>query len=89
MFLNSNNNNTGAVSGVNVPWECFAEQGIQGEWATGRIEHCSMAGITADESMAHYADITKDHRSILIPELARWGDQHGTQRTIQLVGSQL
>ena len=84
MFLNSNTNQTAAVSGVNVPYGNIRGSKEFQVRMGDRAHRALLNGgaLTADESMARYADITKDHQSILIPELARWGDQHGTQRTI-------
>jgi hypothetical protein len=84
MFLNSNTNHTGATSGVNVPYGNLRGS-KEFQVRMGDRAHRGLlngGALAADESRARYADITKDHRSILIPELARWGDQHGTQRTI-------
>ncbi|MDG2324900.1 MAG: lamin tail domain-containing protein [Akkermansiaceae bacterium] len=84
MFLNSDRDRTDAVSNVNVPFGSLRGS-KEFQVRMGDRAHRALfngGALTADEAMVRYADITKDHRSILIPELARWGDQHGTQRTI-------
>ncbi|OUV13377.1 MAG: hypothetical protein CBC46_07130 [Verrucomicrobiaceae bacterium TMED86] len=84
MFLNSDRDRTDAVSNVNVPFGSLRGS-KEFQMRMGDRAHRALfngGALTANEAMARYADITKDHRSILIPELARWGDQHGTQRTI-------
>ena len=85
MFLNSARNRTGNVDGVNVPFGSLRGS-KEFQVRMGDRAHRALfngGALTANEAMVRYADITKDHRSILIPELARWGDQHGVQRTIQ------
>lgn len=85
MFLNSDRDRTDAVSNVNVPFGSLRGS-KEFQVRMGDRAHRALfngGALTANEAMARYADITKDHRSILIPELARWGDQHGTQRTIE------
>ena len=84
MFLNSDRDHTDVVSGVNVP---FGDLRGSKEFQVRMGDRAHRAlfnggALTANEAMTRYDEITKDHRSILIPELARWGDQHGTQRTI-------
>ena len=84
MFLNSDRDRTDVVSNVNVPFGSLRGS-KEFQVRMGDRAHRALfngGALTADEATARYADITKDHRSILIPELARWGDQHGTQRTI-------
>ena len=38
--------------------------------------------LTEAAALARYEEITADHRSILNPEAARWGDQHGGNRSL-------
>lgn len=84
MLLNSSIDQTGATSGVNVPYGSLRAS-KEFQMKMGDRAHRALfngGALTATASMARYADLTKNHRSILIPELARWGDQHGSQRTI-------
>ena len=38
--------------------------------------------LTPAAALARYQEVTADHRSILNPEAARWGDQHGGNRSL-------
>lgn len=38
--------------------------------------------LTPAAALARYEEVTADHRSILNPEAARWGDQHGGNRSL-------
>ena len=85
MFLNSDRNRTSEVGKVNTPFGSIRGS-KEFQVRMGDRAHRALfngGALTANEAMARYADITRDHRSILIPELARWGDQHGLQRTIE------
>ena len=85
MFLSSDRDHTDVVTGVNVP---FGDLRGSKEFQVRMGDRAHRAlfnggALTVNEAMTRYGDITKNHRSILIPELARWGDQHGMQRTIR------
>ncbi len=38
--------------------------------------------LTPESALARYQEVTADHTSILNPEAARWGDQHGGNRSL-------
>lgn len=85
LFLNSSTDKTGTTSGVAEPYGDLRDS-EEFRVRFGDRAHRALfndGAMTPQQCMDRYEDITKDHTSILIPELARWGDQHGTQRTIQ------
>lgn len=85
LFMNSSYNPTGATSGVAAPYGYmrkskefrvrFGDRAHRALWNDGAL--------TPQKCVDRYAEITSNHPSILIPELARWGDQHGVLRTFQ------
>jgi len=82
--LNSSNDKTGDTNGV-----CAAYGGLRSSLEFrvrfGDRAHRALlngGALTVQPSLDRYAAVTANHASILIPELARWGDQHGTLRTI-------
>ena len=84
MGLSSSTDKTGDYNGVCVPYS-HLRHSLEFRVQFGdRAQRALFNGgaLTPQRCLDRYADITKDHRSILIPELARWGDQHGTLRTI-------
>ena len=84
MLLNSSNDKTGEFSGAAAPQQ-YLRNSLEYRVRFGDRAHRSLfngGALTPQRCLDRYADITKDHRSIIIPELARWGDQHGTLRTI-------
>ena len=85
MLLNSSNDKTGDTSGVCVPYG-HLRNSLEFRVRSGDRAYRALfngGALTPQPCLDRYADITKNHRSILIPELARWGDQHGTLRTLQ------
>ena len=85
LFLNSSSDKTGSTSGVAEP---YGDLRSSREFRVrfGDRAHRALfndGAMTPQKCLDRYAEICQDHQSILIPELARWGDQHGTQRTIQ------
>ncbi len=85
MFLNSNGDKTGSTSGVAEPYG-HLRNSKEFRVRFGDRAHRALFNngpMTPQKCLDRYAEICQDHQSILIPELARWGDQHGTQRTIQ------
>ena len=85
MFLNSSSDKTGSTSGVAEPYGDL-RRSREFRVRFGDRAHRALfndGAMTPQKCLDRYADICRNHRSILIPELARWGDQHGTQRTIQ------
>ena len=85
LFLNSSSDKTGSTSGVAEP---YGDLRSSREFRVrfGDRAHRALfndGAMTPQKCLDRYAEICRNHRSILIPELARWGDQHGTQRTIQ------
>lgn len=85
MGLNSANDKTGDTSGVCIPYGHLRNSQEFRVRVRDRAYRALFNGgaLTPQPCLDRYDDITKNHRSILIPELARWGDQHGTRRTIQ------
>ena len=85
MLLSSSNDKTGDTSGVCVPYGHLRNsQEFRVRFGDRAYRALFNGGaLTPQPSLNRYADITRNHPSILIPELARWGDQHGTLRTIQ------
>ncbi|HEX2750245.1 MAG TPA: lamin tail domain-containing protein, partial [Verrucomicrobiales bacterium] len=84
MLLNSSTDKTGDTNGVCVPYGSLRNS-LEFRVKFGDHAHKALFNggpLTPQPCLDRYANITKDHRSILIPELARWGDQHGTQRTL-------
>ncbi len=82
--LNSSNDKTGDTNGV-----CAAYGGLRSSLEFrvrfGDRAHRALFNggpLTVQPCLDRYAAVTEKHASILIPELARWGDQHGTLRTI-------
>lgn len=85
LFLNSSNDKTGSTAGVAEPYG-HLRRSREFRVRFGDRAHRALfnnGAMTPQKCLDRYAEICRDHRSILIPELARWGDQHGTQRTIQ------
>ena len=85
LFLNSSSDKTGSTSGVAEPYGNLRSS-REFRVRFGDRAHRSLfndGAMTPQKCLDRYAEICQDHQSILIPELARWGDQHGTQRTIQ------
>jgi hypothetical protein len=84
MGINSNNDKTGDTSGVAVPYG-YLRNSLEFRVRVGDRAYRALfngGALTPQPCLDRYAEITRDHRSILIPELARWGDQHGVLRTI-------
>ncbi|HWB02891.1 MAG TPA: lamin tail domain-containing protein [Verrucomicrobiales bacterium] len=84
MLLGSSNDKTGDTNGVCVPYGSLRNS-LEFRVKFGDHAHRALFNggpLTPQPCLDRYAEITKDHRSIIIPELARWGDQHGTQRTL-------
>src|SRR5436190_8166176 len=84
MLLGSSNDKTGDTNGVCVPYGSLRNSL---DFRVKFGDHARRAlfnggPLTPQPCLDRYAEITKNHRSIIIPELARWGDQHGTQRTL-------
>ena len=85
MFMNSSNDQTGNYGGVCEPYGNLRNS-LEFRVRFGDRAHRALfngGALTAQPCLDRYAEVTADHRSILIPELARWGDQHGTLRTLQ------
>ena len=85
LFLNSSSDKTGSTAGVAEPYGNL-RRSREFRVRFGDRAHRALfndGAMTAQKCLDRYADICRNHRSILIPELARWGDQHGNQRTIQ------
>lgn len=85
MGINSSNDKTGDTSGVAVPYGHLRNsQEFRVRFGDRAYRALFNGGaLTPQPCLDRYAAITKDHRAILVPELARWGDQHGTLRTLQ------
>ena len=83
--INSSTDKTGDTSGVALPYGHLRNSQEFRVHVGDRAYRALFNGgaLTSQPCLDRYAAITKDHRSILIPELARWGDQHGTLRTMQ------
>lgn len=84
MLLNSSNDKTGDFSGAAAPQQ-YLRNSLEYRVRFGDHAHRALfngGALTVQRCLDRYADVTKDHRSIIIPELARWGDQHGTLRTL-------
>ena len=84
MFLGSNNDPTGSTNGVCQPYG-HLRQSLEfrlrlADRAQRALFH--EGALTPQACLDRYADVTARHTRILVPELARWGDQHGTLRTI-------
>lgn len=85
LFLNSSSDKTGTTSGVAEPYGDLRNS-EEFRVRFGDRAHRALfndGAMTPQQCLDRYTEITRDHTSILLPELARWGDQHGTQRTIQ------
>ncbi len=84
MLLGSSNDKTGDYNGVCVPYmHLRPSQEFRVQFGDRAQRHLFNNGaLTPQRCLDRYADVTKNHRSILIPELARWGDQHGVLRTM-------
>ncbi len=85
MFMNSNNDQTGNYAGVCEPYR-HLRNSLEFRVRFGDRAHRALfndGALTAQRCLDRYAEVTADHTSILVPELARWGDQHGTLRTLQ------
>jgi CotH kinase protein/Fn3 associated/Lamin Tail Domain/F5/8 type C domain/Chitobiase/beta-hexosaminidase C-terminal domain len=84
LLLGAANDKTGDYSGVCAPYQ-HLRNSLEFRVRFGDRAHRALfngGALTPQPCLDRYAEITKDHRSILIPELARWGDQHGSLRTI-------
>jgi hypothetical protein len=84
MGINSSNDKTGDISGVAVPYG-HLRNSLEFRVRVGDRAYRALfngGALTAQPCLDRYAAVTRDHRSILIPELARWGDQHGVLRTL-------
>ena len=84
LFMNSSNDKTGTFSGVAEPQE-HLRNSLEYRLRFGDRAHRALFNdgpLTPQRCIDRYDEIVVDHRSILVPELARWGDQHGTLRTM-------
>ena len=84
LLLGAANDQTGNYAGVCAPYQ-HLRNSLEFRVRFGDHAHRALFNggvLTPQRCLDRYADITRDHRSFLIPELARWGDQHGTLRTI-------
>ncbi len=84
LLLNSTNDKTGDFNGAAAPQQYLRHSREYRMRFADRAHRALFNGgaLTPQPSLDRYASITRDHRSFLIPELARWGDQHGSLRTI-------
>ena len=85
LFLNSNSDRTGDFRGVAAPQE-HLRKSLEYRVRFGDRTHRALfnnGAMTNQVCVDRWNELTADHTSILVPELARWGDQHGTLRTIQ------
>ena len=85
LFLNSNSDRTGDFRGVAAPQE-HLRNSLDYRVRFGDRTHRALFNngpMTNQVCVDRWNELTADHTSILVPELARWGDQHGTLRTIQ------
>lgn len=84
LLLNSTNDKTGDFSGACAPQQYLRHSLEYRVRFADRAHRALFNGgvLTPQPCLDRYAAITRDHRSFLVPELARWGDQHGSLRTI-------
>jgi hypothetical protein len=82
--LNSANDKTGDYNGVCAAYGSLRSS-LEFRVRFGDRAHRALFNggpLTVQPCLDRYAAVTEKHASILIPEIARWGDQHGTLRTI-------
>jgi hypothetical protein len=84
LLLNSTNDKTGDFNGACAPQRWLRNSLEYRVRFADRAHRALFNGgpLTPQPCLDRYAAITRDHRSFIIPELARWGDQHGTLRTL-------
>jgi hypothetical protein len=85
LFLNSNNDRTGATNGVCAPYGHLRNSQEFRVLFGDRAHKALFNGgpLTPQPCIDRWVDITNKHTSFMTGELARWGDQHGTLRTMQ------
>lgn len=84
LLLNSTNDKTGDFSGACAPQQ-WLRHSLEYRVRFGDRAHRALfhgGPLTPQPCLDRYEAITRDHRRFLIPELARWGDQHGSLRTL-------
>jgi hypothetical protein len=85
LFMNSSKDQTNQTVGVAEPYG-YLRRSKEFRVRVGDRVHRALwngGALTEQRCLDRYDEITKDHPSILLPELARWGDQHGVLRTFQ------
>lgn len=84
LLLNSTNDKTGDFNGACAPQQ-WLRHSLEYRVRFGDRAHRALfhgGPLTPQPCLDRYEAITRDHRRFLIPELARWGDQHGSLRTL-------
>ncbi|MGI9241708.1 MAG: CotH kinase family protein, partial [Verrucomicrobiales bacterium] len=84
LFLNSGSDRTGVDRGVCEPYSHLRKSlEFRMRWADRAHAALFNGGVlTPQPCVDRWVDATKDHSKFLVGELARWGDQHGTLRTM-------
>ena len=85
LFLNSNNDRTGQSAGVCGPYSDLRNS-LEFRTRFGDRAHRALFNggpLTPQPCVDRWNEITANHTKFMVGELARWGDQHGTLRTMQ------
>ncbi|MFT5109948.1 MAG: hypothetical protein ACI9UA_005600 [Pseudoalteromonas tetraodonis] len=85
LFLNSNSDRTGVNNGVCTPYG-HLRNSLEFRTRFGDRAHRALfngGALTPQMCVDRWQDTTKDHTKFMVGELARWGDQHNTLRTMQ------